>query len=210
MARKDGVDGKAGITAGDQRFAGVVVHAALVAEFALGVKNKKMRSRRGAISARNLLRLAVIQVGKIEMTIRRANLHLLERIAEIRIAQFVEADGVGTIGLDGDEGDASIAVVGRKLLEASFVKLRRGAMVAREGDDKNFAGGVFGQAVRLPINAGKAKIRRGRTDGQRGGPPSSDCPELQRSVRANEHRREAQRTKPLLRRLKYVICTDYT
>jgi hypothetical protein len=114
------------------------------------------------------LRVAVVEIGEIEMTVCRADFHVLERIAEIRIAQFVEAHGIGAIGLDGDEGDAAIAVVGRKLLEARFVKLRRGAMVAREGDDKNFAGDIFGQTVRLPVNAGKAKIRRGRTDGQRG------------------------------------------
>jgi len=58
-------------------------------------------------------------------------------------------------------------IIGRELLEARFVKLRGGAVVTRKGDDKDFAGGVFGQAVRLPVNAGKAKIGRGRTDSER-------------------------------------------
>ena len=68
--------------------------------------------------------------------------------------------------MNGDKGDATIAVVVGKLLDALFVHLRDGAVVAGENDDEDGACSIVGERVGFAVNARKRKIGGRRTNGE--------------------------------------------
>src|SRR5215831_12155045 len=98
-----------------------------------------MRRGGGSIGARNLLILTVVKVWEIEMTVGRADFHFVEGIPYVGIAHFVEPHRVGIVGLDRDQGDSPVPVICGQLLDASFVELRSGTVVARKRDHQYLA-----------------------------------------------------------------------
>jgi len=169
LAGEEGVDGFTSVATGDKVFARIVVNAALVAKLALGVEDEEVGSSGGAVGASDFLVFAIVEIDEIEMAIGSAGFHVVEGVAYIGIAHLVEAHGHGIVGLDGDDGHAAVFVIGGDLLDARFVELRGGAVIAGEGDDENFGGGVVGEAVGLAVDTGEAKIGSGGADGERGG-----------------------------------------
>ena len=103
-----------------------------------------------------------------------ADLHVLEAVAQVAVAQFVQPHGLGVVGRDGHHGDLLVLVVRRKLLDAVLVGLGRGTVVAGEDDDQDLGVAERLQAVGLAVHAGQAEIgcraadlqRVGMTDGQ--------------------------------------------
>src|SRR5262249_48645359 len=69
--------------------------------------------------------------------------------------------------LNRHQSNAAIAIVFDKLFDSALVELRRWAMIARESDGQDLAGGVVLQAMSLPIDTRQAKIRSRRADFQR-------------------------------------------
>ncbi len=168
LVRKERVDGVASIADGDERFARIVVQTAGVAELALRVEEEKVRSGGGAIGARDALRFAVVEVGKVEVAVGGADFHVVERVANVGIAQLVETHSIGIIGLDSNEGHVALTIVGHEPLDAGLVELSGGAMIASEDDDEDFARGVVLEAVGLAVNSGKAKLGSRGADGENG------------------------------------------
>ena len=70
--------------------------------------------------------------------------------------------------MNGDKGDATIAVVVGKLLDALFVHLRDGAVVAGENDDKDGARSIVGERVGFAVNARREKSGAGEPMGRIG------------------------------------------
>ena len=137
-------------TAGQQRIKGItqivylhvfgaltIIHPAAVAELALPVKNKGMRRCHRPIGARNLFLIAVIKIGKVELFIFRPDFHFFEGIAQVSVAEFVQADGLGIVRRYGYQRHASGLIIRSDLFQPLFIILRGGAMVAGENDNKD-------------------------------------------------------------------------
>ena len=82
----------------------------------------------------HLLGGAVVEVRKIETGVLGADDHLVEGVADVGVGEFVEAHGVGVVGVDGDHGDALRTVVGGQLDQTLLVATRGRAVVRREDD----------------------------------------------------------------------------
>ena len=67
FAGQQGVEGLAGVAPCHIGLARIVVDAALVAQLALGIEDEKVRRGAGSVGARHFLRVAVVEIGKIEM-----------------------------------------------------------------------------------------------------------------------------------------------
>ncbi|HET6898986.1 MAG TPA: hypothetical protein VFK70_11580, partial [Vicinamibacteria bacterium] len=76
-----------------------------------------------------------------------ADLHLLQRIAQVRVAQLVETHRLGIVRGDGDEGHAFGGEVVLQLLDALLVGLRGRTVVAGEHEDEHARGGVLRERV---------------------------------------------------------------
>ena len=99
---KKSIDGVARVLERDQRLARIVINAPLVTKPPLAIENKKMRSCGGAVGTRNLLRLAIIEIRKIEMAVGRAGFHFLKRIPDVGVTHLIEPYGVRIVGFDRD------------------------------------------------------------------------------------------------------------
>ena len=109
---------------------------------------------------------AIVEVWIVEIAEFGANLHFVEGVADVGIAEFVQLDGFGIVGFNGDEGDVAGFVVVGEFLDSGFVELRSGAVIAGEDQHEDLAGGVVLEAVLLVVDPGKAEIRRGRANRQ--------------------------------------------
>ena len=167
VSGKNRINGITRVPAGDERFAGIVVDAALIAKLALAVENKKVRCCSRAVGTRDFLRFAVVEIRKIELAVGGASFHLVERVANVGVAHLVEPDRHGIVRLDGNDGDAPLAIVSNDLFEPGFVQLCGRTMVASENDDQYFACFVVLQAMRLAVDTGETEVRRESTKGQR-------------------------------------------
>jgi hypothetical protein len=101
------------------------------------------------------------------MAVLGADFHLVEGIAHVGVAHFIQAHSIRIVGLDGHQGDAFVFVIRGELLDARLIELRGRAMIACKYDDQHFACGIVGQAMRFAIDSRKTKIRRRRTNCQR-------------------------------------------
>src|SRR6185312_10891476 len=101
----------------------IVIHAPFVPQFALCIENERVWCCFGAILISHFLCLAIIEIGKVEMAVRRANLHLGKGIADVCVAELIQTNGVRIIGLNGYKGYAAVTVVRRNLLNAWLVQL---------------------------------------------------------------------------------------
>jgi hypothetical protein len=163
-----GVDGVAGVTVFDELGAIAVVDAALVTKTADFIEDEDMRRGLRAVGAGGRLGFTIVKVGIAEMLVGDADFHFVEGVADVGGVEFIDTDGSGIIGLHGDNGDAAIAVVVSKLLDALLVHLGDGAVVADENDDENGVGRIVGERMDLAIDAGEREIGGGRTDGENG------------------------------------------
>jgi hypothetical protein len=100
------------------------------------------------------------------MPVLGANLHLFETVANIRVAEFVQASGGRIVWFDRDQGHALIAIIIRQLFDARLIELRCGAVVTREDDGEDFGRGILGERVRLAVDTRQRKIRRLGADGR--------------------------------------------
>jgi hypothetical protein len=75
-----------------------VIDTALVAELSFGVEDKHMRCRECSVSDRGLLGLAVVEVGEGELLHLGAELHVLEGVTQVGIAELIEPHGERVIG----------------------------------------------------------------------------------------------------------------
>jgi len=104
------------------------------------------------------LRVAVVQVWKIELAVGGADFHVVEGVAYVGVAHLVEAHGVGIVRLNGHESDAFVFVVSGQLADALFVKLSGRAVIAGEDNHKDFAFDVVLEAMGLAVDSGETKI----------------------------------------------------
>ncbi len=111
FVRQERVDGVPRVTAGHQGFPRIVVQPPLVPQLAFPVEDEEMRCRRRPVRPGNALRFAIIQIRKMEVPVRRARFHLLERITDVRVTQFVQPYRVGIVRLNGHKRHAFIAIV---------------------------------------------------------------------------------------------------
>ncbi len=77
-----------------------------------------------------------------------ADFHFREGVAEVAPRKLVVSQGVGVIGINGDEGDVLGRVIGRDALDALFIILCGRAMIAREDDDQDFR---VGEILERPV-----------------------------------------------------------
>src|SRR4030095_1523566 len=162
FALQDCVDCVSRIAAGNQRFAGIVVDASLVSQFALCVENKEVRGRGRSVGLRDFLCFTVIEVGKIEFAVGCANFHFFEAIADIGVAHFIEPNGLWTVRLYGDQSDTASTIVVGELFDPALIELCGWAMIAGKSDYQNLAAGIALHTVILPVDAGEAEVRCGR------------------------------------------------
>src|ERR1035437_7135510 len=78
LARQHLVEGGAHVLGLHQRFALAVVDASLKAQDALLVEQEDVRRGLRAVRPRDLLSLAIVQVGEVEVPVLRADLHLFQ------------------------------------------------------------------------------------------------------------------------------------
>src|SRR5262249_24734836 len=131
----------------------------------LVIENIDVRRCDGAVFASHSLRVTIVEIGKIEVPVFRPDLHLLRRISHIVVASFGKADQ--TIGLNRDQSDAPLAVVGRNLLDPALINFGRRAVVAREHHNQHLCGIEILEAIGLPIHGiGQREVRGFRANFQ--------------------------------------------
>jgi len=67
-----------------------------------------------------------------------AVLHVDEGVVHVAVGEVGIVDVGGIIRADSDEGDAFIVIVGVELLNAAFVEVRFGAVIAIENECQDF------------------------------------------------------------------------
>ena len=160
FVRKDGIDRVPCVLPFDEGNARAIVDAALIAQLARLIEDKDVRRGGRAILARCCLRFAVVEIREIEVAVLGPDFHFVERIGEIGVAHFVEADRFRIVGLDGNNGDAAVAIIGGELLDAVLVELSGGTVIAGEDDSKDLGGGEIGEMVSLAVDTRQSEIGR--------------------------------------------------
>ena len=122
-----------------------------------------------------MLVLAVVEIGEIEAAHVRAVLGVFEGVADIGVAEFIEAQGEGIVGCDRDERDTPLPVVFRDCLNALLIRLRGRAMVAGKGNDQYLRIGEIGQCIGFPVDPWQTEIRGRCADWQRSRRVSRTC-----------------------------------
>ena len=78
FARQQGIDSKASVALANQRFARTIVDATFVAQCALLIENEYVWRGSRPIQIGSLLIFSVVEIWKVEVPVRGANLHLFE------------------------------------------------------------------------------------------------------------------------------------
>jgi hypothetical protein len=151
--RQERFDGVAGILRFHHFRAIAVIHPSFVTQLALLVENEDVWRSPGAKRASHGLRVAIVQVGVVEMLVRSPHFHFFQTVADVGRIEFIDANRFGIVGLNRNDCHTAIAVIGFELLDALFVHLRDWTMIAGEYDDQNGACGIVGQAMNLAIDA---------------------------------------------------------
>ena len=94
----------------------------------------------------------------MEIFVGKTNFHFFKTVADVGRVQFVDANGFGVVGLNGDDGDAAVTIIGFQLLDALLVHLGDGTVIAGEDDDQDRAGCVVGEAVDFSIDTGQREV----------------------------------------------------
>jgi hypothetical protein len=163
---QEGVDGVAGVLRFDLFNAVGVVEAAFVAQVPSGIEDENVRRGLRAIGTSSGLGFAVVEIRISEVLPGHPDFHILERVRGVGGIQFIDAEGLGIVGLDDHDGDTFGGVVVVELLDALLVHLGDGAVVAGEDDGEDRAGGVVREGVCFAVDAGKRKIRGREADGE--------------------------------------------
>ena len=136
-------------------------------QLAFPIEDEDVGRGLGSVGLGDLLGLAVVEIREIEVAVFGADLHVFEAVGDVGVAQLGEGDGLGVVGIDGDEAHAFGAVVVDEFLHTAFVKLRSGAVIADEHDDEDGVL-VVGQLVNFVVDAGEGKVGGRGADGQGG------------------------------------------
>src|ERR1022692_1236835 len=91
------------------------------------------------------------------MPVLRADLHLRKRIGKVRVAQLIQAHGFRIVGLNRHQRDAAIPIIADQLLDAAFVKLRRGAGPKVKTTTSTLLDAKSCKRYALPSTAGRLK-----------------------------------------------------
>ncbi len=96
-----------------------------------------MRCGHRPVRAADFLLVAVVEVGEVEGLVFRTGFHFLQGIAQIRVAEFVEAYGLGIVGGDRHDRDPLVLVIGHELFDPILVGLGGRAVIAgkNHGED---------------------------------------------------------------------------
>ena len=159
LAGEQGVERVAGIVSLDVLGELGVIDAPLEAEFAIFVVDEDVGSGDGTEDAGDFLGGAIVEVGEVEALVLGANLHVGQGVTDVGPGHFIQADGVGIVGVQSNDGDALGAVILGELDEAFFVALGGGAVVAGKDDAKKF--GVFKgvRGVGFTVGPGQLEVR---------------------------------------------------
>src|SRR5437660_11420597 len=101
------------------------------------------------------------------MAIGGANLHVIEGVADVRVSELIEPNGIRIVRLNGEKRDTLAAVIVRQFLDAGLVELGGRTVIASKNDDQDLGRGVVAQFVRFAVYARKGEIGRGGTECER-------------------------------------------
>ena len=118
------------------------------------------------VGAGDELLVAVVEVREIPAEAGGVGLHVGERVVVFAVAEFVEAEAVGVVGIDGDETKTAAAEIVAKFLETFFDAVGRGAVIRGEEDHEHIGSGEVREFVRAAVDAGESKIGGGVADGE--------------------------------------------
>ena len=149
-----------------------IIDAALEDQLAIFAVDEDVRSGDRSEHAGDFLSGSVVEVGKIETLVLRADDHFVEGVTHVSVRHLVETHGRGVVGINRDHGHAFIGVVVGKIDQSLFVALRGGAVVAGEDETQQFGIGktLWGVGFRLecgPLDSGQFELGQGRTNGLR-------------------------------------------
>ncbi len=168
MAGQEGVDGVARVRHRDLALVFLVVDAAREAQLPLPVEDEDVRGRHRTVLERHGLGLAVVEVGEHEAVLASADLHLVEGVAEVGVAELVETDGQRVVRGDRDHRHPLGPVVRVQLLDPLLVGLGGRTVVRGEDQHQELGVGEAPQRVPPAVHPGQVEIGSGRADGKRG------------------------------------------
>ena len=90
----------------------------------------------------------------------RPDFHFRERIAQVGVAQFVEANGLGIVRIDGQERDSFLLVIVHDLLQPLLVVLCGRAMIAGKHDRQDVRLFEVLERIFLSIHARQLEVGR--------------------------------------------------
>ncbi len=137
-----------------------VVEASLVAELEVLIEDEDVRGGEAAISARDGLLVAVIEVIKGPLVLLSVGLHFLVGVAELTVAELIFAEAIRVVGIDGDELHALGLIFFIEALKAALDAMGGRAMVRGKEDHEGFATGVLSEFVHLSIGADEREVGR--------------------------------------------------
>src|SRR4029077_9031102 len=155
LVGQQGVDGIARVLGLHLFDAVTVVDSPFVAQLALLIENEDVRRCLRTVGSSDGLRFPVVQIGVAQVLVGHTYFHFLQSIADVGGIEFIDANGLGVVTLNRDDGYTAIAVIVIELLDALFVHLGDGAVIACEYDNEDRAGGIVAEAVGIAINAGQ-------------------------------------------------------
>ena len=142
----------------------VVVDPAAETQLAIAVEEKDVRRRDRAVCLRHRLRLAVVEIREVELVVAGADLHVVERVAKVGVAELVEPHRRRIVRRNRHHRDAAILVVGGQLFDPLFVRLGGRAMIAGEDDRQDVGVGEIGERVGLVVDARQREVGCRGTD----------------------------------------------
>ena len=87
------------------------------------------------------------------MAVSGADLHVIKRVADIRVTHLVQPHRAGIVWLNGHKGDATISIIRYQLFQTRLVQLRRRTVIASEGDDQQLALGIVLETVLFVVDS---------------------------------------------------------
>ena len=97
-----------------------IIKTAGVAEAAGFIEDEDVGCSETTVGAGDELLVAVVEVREIPAEAGGVGLHVGERVVVFAVAELVEAEAVGVVGIDGDETETAAAEIVAKFLETFF------------------------------------------------------------------------------------------
>ena len=185
LRRRDGLAGEqldhgvAGVVRGHRLriLEARVVHAADVTELALPIEEEDVGRREAAIGLGGGLRVTVVEIRKRETRVARVELHLRVAVVVFAVAELIDADAVGAVGVDGNDVEALRLELLRERDETRLRGVRVRTVVGEEDHHEELRSLVVGEGVRLAVDAEELEVGSGVTELERagvGGKPARD------------------------------------